>query len=76
MVLNSGVGTPFGDSRIVRLNTAIIKTVDFLERRSGSSASTTVAVEPGASFEANTPEEEPSGAARRQRKSQQSTVVT
>lgn len=33
LTLNSGVGTPFGDARIVRLNTAILKTVDFLRSR-------------------------------------------
>lgn len=31
-VLNSGVGTPFGDARIVRINTSVLKTVDFLRR--------------------------------------------
>jgi hypothetical protein len=32
MVLNSGVGTPFGDSRIVRLGSTVLRTVDKLTR--------------------------------------------
>lgn len=32
-VLNSGVGTPFGDARIVRINTVVLKTVEDLRRK-------------------------------------------
>jgi len=32
MVLNSGIGTPFGDSRIVRLGSTVLRTVDKLTR--------------------------------------------
>lgn len=33
MTLNSGVGTPFGDSRMAALNSAVLKTVDKMNRK-------------------------------------------